>query len=147
MNSQEYVIIVADDDDDDILLINDVFDSLNTGFQLHSVGNGKELIEYLDQLSGSNDLVDRKKPGLVFLDINMPIMNGIETLKEIRKHGRYPCVPVVMLTTSYHRETIDVCYEYGAVGFLTKPGEFQVFEKKIGETLTYWFDTIRHPIA
>ncbi|RPI81606.1 MAG: response regulator [Chloroflexi bacterium] len=146
MDPQEYVIIVADDDEDDLLLISQVFNSLQRGFPLQTVVNGKELLDYLELLSSPAGWNTRKKPGLVFLDINMPVMNGIETLRQIRDHSHYSCLPVVMLTTVHDQQTIDVCYDIGVVGFLTKPANFDVFTEKINGILNYWFEWVNHPM-
>jgi len=146
MKKNEYLIIIADDDEDDLLLIHDVFKSLQKEFILHTVNNGKELLEYLDTFNSLDGGSKRAVPGLVFLDINMPILNGIETLKVIRKHHRFSCIPVVMLTTAHDPDTIGACYDTGAVGYLTKSEDISGFTKKIKDTLTYWLETVHHPI-
>jgi len=146
MDSSEYVIILADDDEDDLLLLSLVFKNMRSGYPVQTVKNGRELLDYLNDLNSLEGKSIPKKPGLVFLDNNMPVMNGIETLRQIRDHSHYSCLPVVMLTTVHDQQTIDVCYDIGVVGFLTKPADFDVFTEKINGILNYWFEWVNHPM-
>jgi chemotaxis family two-component system response regulator Rcp1 len=75
--------------------------------------DGKEALEYLQD--EGNEL-----PGIIFLDINMPMVSGFEVLKEVKADRRLDKIPVVMLTISQEEEDIIRSYDYGAVSFITK---------------------------
>lgn len=77
--------------------------------------DGKEALEFL------NDEKNRDKlPGIIFLDINMPMISGFEVLKSVKADDRLSLIPVVMLTISQEEEDIIRSYDYGAVSFITK---------------------------
>lgn len=75
--------------------------------------------EALDQLASGAIVTD-----LIFLDLNMPVMNGQEFLFAIKKHGQLRDIPVVVLSTSSHPETIKETMALGAQQFITKPDRF-----------------------
>lgn len=135
-------VVIADDDEDDNLMVKSAIANLHSNYSVTIVGNGIELIKYLDFL----DKNKKEFPGLVLLDINMPMKNGKETLQEIREHPKYRLIPVVMLTSSKDRNEIESCYRFGAAGYLTKPYTIQELEKKIDAVLTYWLEIVEHPI-
>jgi len=145
-DSSEYVIILAEDDEDDLLLLSYVFKNMQSGYPIQTVKNGQELLDYLNDLSNLEGKRLPKKPGLLFLDINMPVMNGIEALRMIRKHSHYSCLPVVMLSTTKDQTTIDTCYEIGAVGYITKDFDLSRLGEQLGIAIKYWFYAVHHPI-
>ncbi|RPI83022.1 MAG: response regulator [Chloroflexi bacterium] len=146
MDSSEYVIILADDDEDDLLLLSLVFKNMRSGYPVQTVKNGRELLDYLNDLNSLEGKSIPKKPGLVFLDINMPVMNGIEALRVIRKHAHYSRLPVVMLSTTKDQTTIDTCYDIGAVGYITKDFDLSRLEEQLDIAIKYWFYAVHHPI-
>lgn len=64
-------------------------------------------------------------PSLIVLDLNMPILNGMETLSRLKAHTIYKTIPVIMFTTSVHEVEKEKCLEIGAADFIKKPARFQ----------------------
>ena len=64
------------------------------------------------------------EPHIIFLDLNMPVMNGQQFLVEIKKHPELKHIPIVILSTSSHDATIKLVKKLGAADFLSKPGNF-----------------------
>ncbi len=64
------------------------------------------------------------KPDVIFLDLNMPIMNGLQFLAEIKQQPELQHIPVLIFSTSSHTATIEQTKEMGALDFITKPGTF-----------------------
>ena len=64
-------------------------------------------------------------PSLIVLDLNMPILNGMETLSRLKSHNVYKNIPVIMFTTSIHEVEKARCLEIGAADFIKKPVRFQ----------------------
>jgi DNA-binding response OmpR family regulator len=64
-------------------------------------------------------------PSLIVLDLNMPILNGMETLSRLKSHTVYKNIPVIMFTTSVHEVEKARCLEIGALDFIKKPARFQ----------------------
>lgn len=109
------VILYAEDDEDDQQLIKDSLSTYSPGIEIVIRNNGAEAISYLNNLPASEPA-----PCLIILDINMPRMNGIEALKQIRENKRFNKVPAILFTTSSHLQDKKVAAEYNA-GFITKP--------------------------
>ena len=101
-------IIFADDDADDLELITGFFKQFNRNVNVLEFKDGREVLKFLD------DFALTTAPTLIVLDINMPRLNGKETLVAIRKHPRYKYIPIVIYTTSQNSNDEDFCKELGA---------------------------------
>lgn len=106
-------VFVADDDEDDRFLIHKAFSQINPECRLYFLTNGAELLKALNKTSFL--------PSLILLDVNMPFLNGLETLTLIRRNSNYDSVPIVMLTTSSDNADRERAYELKASEFITKP--------------------------
>jgi CheY-like chemotaxis protein len=84
-------------------------------------------------------------PVFVFLDLNLPGAHGAEVLGRLKSHEALAATPVVVLTTSSHVKDVDLSYELGAAGFLTKPLDLDKFEKMIQRVAAYWFTCVKLP--
>ena len=122
-------IALADDDDDDCVLFKDVLGELLISPQLIWVKNGDELMQ---RLAENN----RPLPDIIFLDINMPIKNGMECLKEIREDERLKDIPVIIFSTSAQELTVEQAYELRANLFIRKPETFQKLKDIIRRILS-----------
>ena len=82
-------------------------------------------------------LIDRHKPHLVFLDVNMPNGNGLSVLKSLRfsPNREIGQLPVIMTTGHDDKETILECLQLGAKGYLLKPFDLNVFQDKVNAAL------------
>jgi len=101
-------IIFADDDADDLELITGFFKLYNQNINVLEFKDGKEVLKFLD------DFAINAMPILIVLDINMPRLNGRETLAAIRKNPNYQFIPVVIYTTSSSNVDEDFCRQLGA---------------------------------
>src|SRR5690349_7944485 len=88
-------IFIADDDEDDVSFVKTAVDELNSNIDLKHFGNGKQLLQSLHNNYS-------QLPSFVLLDLNMPILDGRQTLKLIRQNRRLKDLPVIVLTTSGH---------------------------------------------
>ncbi len=139
------VILMADDDEDDQFMARDAFESNRLHNILYVVKDGVELMEYLRRQGNFSDPSTSPKPGLILLDLNMPLMDGREALKEIKSDPELRSIPVVVLTTSCAEEDIIKTYEYGVNSFITKPVTFQGLVEVIKQTGIYWFEIVELP--
>jgi CheY-like chemotaxis protein len=113
---KELNILLADDDDDDRELFAEVIQEFSQKVTVQPVRNGVELLEYL--------CACETLPDLIFLDLNMPCMNGKECLKEIKKYDRFAHIPVIMYSTSSHPKDVESAYQFGADYYIVKPNTF-----------------------
>jgi DNA-binding response OmpR family regulator len=106
-------LLYVDDDTDDLELLADCVLSIDSTIQCMLFQRSPEAMAYLR----SADTL----PDFIFLDINMPLMNGKQCLQEIRKNDTLKHLPVIMYTTSNEEREIKECYKLGASDFLIKP--------------------------
>ena len=112
-------ILSAEDDLDDQLIIRDAIKKADIGASVHFVSNGSALLERLAEQFGGN------LPDILLLDLNMPVLNGLEVLKILREREDVEDLPIIILTTSSNQNDIDQCYRLGANSFITKPSSFK----------------------
>lgn len=112
------LFLYAEDDPDDAALLHDALASVNSDVVLLEAQNGMEVIAHLQTLTAQ-----KESPSLIVLDINMPKLNGKETLEYIRSHKEYDAIPIVMLTTSSDTKEEAFCKKLGA-RWITKPATF-----------------------
>jgi CheY-like chemotaxis protein len=118
------LILVIEDNNDDVLLIQRAFDRAMVGNPLEIVRSGPEAVAYLNGDPPFEDRTQHPLPGLVLLDIKLPLMDGFEVLKWIRSRADLAPVSVVMLTSSDHIRDVNLAYQLGANSFLVKPLDF-----------------------
>ncbi len=112
--TENNIILYADDDIDDKAWVREACKDINCSFEFYFVDNGREVIDYL---SGSQGPL----PSLVVLDLNMPEMDGRQTLQFIKNNPDYKHIPVIIVTTSASKMDKDICKRLGAALYLTKP--------------------------
>jgi CheY-like chemotaxis protein len=94
---------------------------------IHWAKNGKECIDFL---SVSKNL--KENPHIiVLLDINMPVMDGFDTLKKIKNESKLKHIPVIMLTTTDNPQEVNKCYELGCNFYIKKPVEYKAFMESL----------------
>lgn len=111
----KHIVLYADDDEDDLMLVEEAFQELAFNVDVITANDGAEALSYLNHLSPFDPA-----PCLIILDVNMPRLNGKETLQRIRNHERFAEIPVVMFTTSSMPLDKGFSENYKA-GFITKP--------------------------
>jgi CheY-like chemotaxis protein len=120
-------ILYVDDDADDRDVFREAIKSIDESITLISAGNGLEALAFLDKASSL--------PDLVFLDINMPLMDGITCLAEIKQHTKTASVPVIMFTTTRSDREVAECKAHGASGFVNKPASYSNFADILGAVI------------
>ena len=140
------IILMADDDDDDRLLARDALLECKSEGSLQFVQNGEELMDYLRR-RGKFQQTDSPRPGLILLDLNMPLKDGREALREIKSDPELKKIPVVVLTTSKADTDIGAIYELGANSFISKPFQFEALVNVMKNISQYWLNTVELPAA
>lgn len=129
MNPKELSILLADDDPDDRLFFKEAVKEFPFPTHLTTVPNGEHLMQLLTNETN-------KLPDVLFLDLNMPRKNGFECLSEIKENEKLKGLPVIIFSTSFEQEVVNLLYKNGAQHFIRKPSEFSQFKKIIQQTLT-----------
>jgi len=120
-------ILLIDDDEDDQVLFIDALNQINKSFQCDIVNNGLEAMFSLR--------TKKPRPDIIFLDLNMPKMNGYECLAEIKKQTEFKHIPVVIYTTSKVEAEKDFSMLHEAQHFFRKPNDFTAFTKELSRIL------------
>lgn len=121
-------IALADDDEDDRILFMEAMDQISIRTNLSIFTNGQELMDYLL-------LPEVILPQLIFLDLNMPIKNGMQCLNEIRKHGRLKDLIVAIYSTSSSEKDIEETFVKGANIYINKPNSFTELKEAVSKVL------------
>ncbi len=139
------VVLMADDDPDDCLFVGDAFTETRMAGDFRCVENGLELLQYLRREGKYIDSSVSPCPDLILLDLNMPIKDGRQALKEIKAHPALRVIPVVVLSTSEEERDIEKSYELGACSYITKPADFNDLISLVRTLGEYWFELVRLP--
>lgn len=110
-------ILLIDDDEDDQEIFLAALEQVSSSVNCTAIGNAKNA---LTQLQEKKLLAD-----IIFLDLNMPLMNGQQFLAEIKKNTPLDQIPVIIFSTTSHPETISLVKKMGASDFITKPDKFE----------------------
>lgn len=121
-------LLLADDDKDDSDLFKEALDELPVKTSIVTVSDGEQLMHLLDKRM--NNL-----PQVLFLDLNMPRKNGFECLSEIKQDVRLKNLPVIIFSTSFDKDIVDLLYTNGAHFYISKPNEFDKLKEVIHAAL------------
>lgn len=111
-------ILLVDDDAEDRMIIQEAFNDIGHGTILDFAENGEEAIRYLQACS-------KQLPSLIVLDLNMPRMNGRQTLECLKAEGPFANIPVIIFSTSLNQLEYDQCLALGAHSYLIKPTTYR----------------------
>jgi two-component system response regulator len=134
-------ILVVEDDADDLALIQRALRKARMNNTTVVARDGAEALQLL--LDGPVRM--EPLPLVVFLDIKLPRVDGLEVLARIRSDIRTKTLPVVILTSSDEQEDLLRSYDLGANSFVRKPIEFALFQKTVAEVGLYWLLINRNP--
>lgn len=126
------LILMVDDDEDDCALAKDAWKDSGARGEIECVEDGFELMKFL---SRSDPL-----PALILLDLNMPVKDGRQALKEIKTEPEYQSIPIVILTTSREKEDMAYTMGLGANAFITKPVAFGQWIEMMKGLADQWLD-------
>ncbi|HLG34547.1 MAG TPA: response regulator [Bacteroidia bacterium] len=129
-------ILLVEDDDIDIMNVQRAFSKNNIANPLAVAHNGQEALDMLRGVNGKSKIVPT--PKIILLDINMPKMNGIEFLHELRADPELKTLSVFVMTTSNDEKDKIGAFNYYVAGYIIKPVNFEVFLNAISILDTYW---------
>ncbi|MBL0745848.1 response regulator [Chryseolinea lacunae] len=112
-------ILIVDDDVEDHVILEDYFSDLGLKHYLQFASDGKTALELLEGLA------DNELPEIIVLDLNMPILNGTQTLLELKRSLRYKEIPVIIYSTSENDNEKSKCLSFGALDYVVKPSDYE----------------------
>lgn len=130
MTDQSRTIFLAEDDEDDCLIFLEALQELDYDLEIVVSRDGDQLMMNLDKRIPP-------LPYVLFLDLNMPLKNGFDCLKEIKRIDKLRDMPIVVLSTSVRIKDINLAYRLGANFYMPKPGRFSQLVDGIEKVLQF----------
>jgi chemotaxis family two-component system response regulator Rcp1 len=136
-------ILLVEDSPSDQLLTQEALKDSKLQLGLHIVESGVEALEFLHK---EGIYKDKPTPDLILLDLNLPKMDGRETLNRIRSNGEpIKDIPIVILTTSTSEEDVLRTYALHCNCYISKPLDFNKFVEIVRSIENFWFSVVRLP--
>ena len=142
-SEQPVQIVMIEDDEGHARLIEKNIRRAGVTNPVAPFANGTDALRYLFGADGSG-LVNKGKPLLILLDLNLPDMTGVDILKKVKTNEHLKRVPVVVLTTTDDAVEIQRCYDLGCNVYITKPVNYENFANAIRQ-LGLFFSVIQVP--
>jgi CheY-like chemotaxis protein len=136
MNKLGYIVL-ADDSENDVELTLRALSDYKLANEIVILRDGAEVLDHLFR-RGAFRQRDEVDPILILLDINMPKVNGLEVLSQVKADQRLNFIPVVMLTSSRQGPDVDECYRLGANAYVVKPVDFEQFADAVKTIGRFW---------
>jgi CheY-like chemotaxis protein len=128
-------ILLADDDADDRLFFKEAMEEINPDTLVSFVNDGSQLMYFLNQPG-------IQLPDIIFLDLNMPIKNGMDCLMEIRANDRFKEVIIAMYSTSGSEQDVQEAFVLGANIYIKKPNNFADLKASLAKVINRSVQTI-----
>jgi CheY-like chemotaxis protein len=130
-------ILLVEDDASDVELILAALTKNNLANEVIVVRDGSEALDYLHR-RGEFQTRPPANPAVIFLDLKMPKVDGLEVVRQIKSHDKLNTIPVVILTSSRDEAGLAKCYQSGANSCVVKPVDVQEFAEAIRKLGTFW---------
>ncbi len=124
-------ILLVEDDQVDVMTVKRALKEIHVTNSVVNLENGEEALKYLRDPKS-------ERPCIILLDINMPIMNGIEFLQVVKHDAKLKRIPVVVLTTSEEQQDKVNSFDLGVAGYMAKPVDYRQFVEVMRTIDAYW---------
>lgn len=124
-------ILLVEDDQVDVMTVKRALKEIRVTNPVVNLENGEEALKYLRN-------PESEKPCIILLDLNMPIMNGIEFLQVMKQDSQLKRIPVIMLTTSEEQQDKINSFDLGVAGYMAKPVDYRQFVEVMRTIDAYW---------
>lgn len=128
MHPSKFNLMLADDDHDDCIFFKEALEELQVQAKLKILNDGVKLMTLLSK----PDII---LPDALYLDLNMPRKNGFECVIEIKQMEKLKSIPVIIFSTSFDPNVVDILYEQGATYYMQKPAMFSNLKNIIAKSL------------
>jgi CheY-like chemotaxis protein len=126
-------ILLVEDNPMDLDLTLRAFNKKKFSNQVHIARDGEEALAFIPRWEAGEAL-----PAVILLDINLPKVNGLEVLRQLKAHERFRRIPVVVLTSSREDKDLKTAYDLGVNSYIEKPVSFNKFMEVAEQIELYW---------
>ena len=138
MSTAEVEILLIEDNYEDAELTIRALKKQHLANKLTHLMDGAEALDFIFGIGNYSERNILQVPRVIFLDLKMPKINGLEVLQKIKSDPRTRAIPVVILTSSAEDPDIRRSYDLGANSYIVKPVDFENFAKTVSELGLYW---------
>lgn len=131
-------ILLVEDNPDDVTLFRRAFDKVLFNYSFSHASDGEKALEIINNSFKDN-------PDIILLDLNMPVMDGFEFLKNLKGIDAAKHIPVVVMTTSHDDEVLRKAYEHGANTVIEKSNFYESLNDVIKLMIDYWYNLAHIP--
>ncbi|MEE8603426.1 response regulator [Euzebya tangerina] len=132
-------VLLVEDNPGDVLVVTSALKSASVASRLHVASDGREALDFVHQ---RGEYADAPRPRLIFLDINLPRVDGHAVLQELKNDPDLRRIPVVMLTSSDADDDVVAAYSNHANAYLLKGFDFTRLEELLQESVVYWLTRV-----
>jgi len=143
LKETEFDILLVEDNKDDLDLTLAALHEAIAGARIATARDGQEALDFIFCAGGHAGRDFERQPKLILLDLNLPRIDGLEVLKQIKSHPSTQAIPVVMLTSSSRKADLESSYKAGANSYLVKSVNFEQFTRDVRQLGAYWLDLNR----
>lgn len=138
MDHNEVDILLVEDNPNDVELTLRALKKNNILNSIHVVHDGAEALDFLFAQGkyGSRDILNR--PKVVFLDLKLPKVDGLEILRRVKSDEKTRMIPIVVLTSSREEQDVIESYKLGVNSYIVKPVDFEKFIEAVSHLGLYW---------
>jgi two-component system, response regulator len=136
MENLDILLMVEDEEAHGELILRALKKQGNILNEIYWARDGQEALDFVREGEYRGEKVPR--PGLILLDVRLPMVDGFDVLKELKADDRFKAIPIVMLTTTARPDDISRALELGANDYIVKPVGFCEFVQKVGNVGRYW---------
>ena len=125
------IILIAEHNEEHFNMIKDSLLRAGVGNQVLRLADGRQTLDYLLKIGQQPAREQASQQYVLFVDVNLPDVSGVEVLEKIMKDGRLCKIPVIVLTVVDDQQTIDRCYDLGCSTYIVKPAKNEDFAESI----------------
>jgi CheY-like chemotaxis protein len=130
--------LIADDDPNDLVLLGEALKRIPFPLHFNFVQDGTQVLDYLRATGAFQDRAKYPFPSILFLDLKMPKMSGMEVLDWINRHPEARVVPTIIVSSSGMQEDVKKAYELGVNSYLVKPTSFPELARLMNVAVEFW---------
>jgi two-component system response regulator len=131
-------ILIVEDNPQDAELLVRALKRRNHADHIFIVEDGAEALDFIFANGKFSERAQAEAPKVVFLDLKLPKVNGLEVLRTLKQNPQTHSIPVVVVTSSLEECDIKTAYELGVNSYVVKPVEFMAFQETMGHLGLYW---------
>jgi two-component system, response regulator len=147
MDSGKLDILLVEDSQDDMNLFMHVLRTEKLANKIHVVRDGEEALDFLFCRGAFAERSFDIPPKLVLLDLNLPKVDGIEVLRQVKADARTKTIPIIIMTSSKEERDLVAGYHLGANSFIQKPVDFDQFRAIVKTIGLYWLVINQPPVV